>query len=68
MLDHNKMLIRKEASLSREVNMYYEFSVKSRWGFNRGYLKLMSSIFYQILIFSPNVSPLKTMKIFFYFI
>ena len=28
------------------------------------YLKLMSAIFYQILIFSPNDSPLKTVKLF----
>ena len=26
------------------------------------YLKLVSAIFYQIFIFSPNDSPLKTMK------
>ena len=32
------------------------------------YLKLVSAIFYQIFIFSPNESPLKTMKKVFYFI
>ena len=32
------------------------------------YLKLASAIFYQIFIFSPNDSPLKTMKNVFYFI
>ena len=32
------------------------------------YLKLVSAIFYQIFILSPNVSPLKTMKNVFYFI
>ena len=32
------------------------------------YLKLVSAIFYQIFIFSPNDSPSKTMKKFFYFI
>ena len=31
-------------------------------------LKLVSAIFYQICIFSPNHSPLKTMKNNFYFI
>ena len=31
-------------------------------------LKLVSAIFYQIFIFSPNDSPLKTMKNVFYFI
>ena len=31
-------------------------------------LKLVPAIFYQIYIFSPNDSSLKTMKIFFYFI
>ena len=31
-------------------------------------LKLVSAIFYQIYIFSPNDSPLKTMKNIFYFI
>ena len=31
-------------------------------------LKLVPAIFYQILIFSPNDSPLKTMKNVFYFI
>ena len=31
-------------------------------------LKLVSAIFYQILFFSPNDSPLKTMKNNFYFI
>ena len=31
-------------------------------------LKLVSAIFYQISIFSPNDSPLKTMKNVFYFI
>ena len=31
-------------------------------------LKLVSAIFYQILIFSPNACPLKTMKNVFYFI
>ena len=31
-------------------------------------LKLVSAIFYQIFIFSPNKSPLKTMKNVFYFI
>ena len=31
-------------------------------------LKLVSTIFYQIFIFSPNDSPLKTMKNAFYFI
>ena len=31
-------------------------------------LKLVSSIFYQIFIFSPNESPSKTMKRIFYFI
>ena len=31
-------------------------------------LKLVSAIFYQIFIFSPNYSPLKTMKNVFYFI
>ena len=30
-------------------------------------LKLVSAIFYQIFIFEPNDSPLKTLKIFFYF-
>ena len=33
-----------------------------------GPLKLVSAVFYHIFIFSPNDSPLKTMKIFFYFI
>ena len=32
------------------------------------FLKLVSAIFYQIFIFSPNDSPLKTMKNVFYFI
>ena len=32
------------------------------------YLKLVSAIFYQFFIFSPNDSPLKTMKNVFYFI
>ena len=32
------------------------------------YLKLVSAIFYQIFIFSPNDSPSKTMKNVFYFI
>ena len=32
------------------------------------YLKLVSAIFYQIFIFSPDDSPLKTMKNIFYFI
>ena len=32
------------------------------------YLKLVSAIFYQIFIFPPNDSPLKTMKNAFYFI
>ena len=31
-------------------------------------LKLLLAIFYQIFIFSPNDSPLKTMKNVFYFI
>ena len=31
-------------------------------------LKLVSAIFYQIFIFSPNDSPLKTMRNIFYFI
>ena len=31
-------------------------------------LKTVSAIFYQIFIFSPNDSPLKTMKNVFYFI
>ena len=31
-------------------------------------LKLVSAIFYQIFIFPPNKSPLKTMKNVFYFI
>ena len=31
-------------------------------------LKLVSAIFYRIFIFSPNDSPLKTMKNVFYFI
>ena len=31
-------------------------------------LKLVSAIFYQIFIFPPNGSPLKTMKNVFYFI
>ena len=31
------------------------------------YLKLVSAIFYQIFIFSPNDKPLKTMKNAFYF-
>ena len=31
-------------------------------------LKLVSAIFYQICIFSPNDSPLKTIKNVFYFI
>ena len=31
-------------------------------------LKLVSAIFYQVFIFSPNDSPLKTMKNVFYFI
>ena len=31
-------------------------------------LKLVSAIFYQIFIFSPNDSPLKTMKSVLYFI
>ena len=30
--------------------------------------KLVSAIFYQLFIFSPNDSPLKTMKNVFYFI
>ena len=34
----------------------------------KGCLKLVSAIFYQILIFSPNDSPLKTVKNVFYFI
>ena len=33
-----------------------------------GNLKLVSAIFYQIFIFSPTDSPLKTMKNVFYFI
>ena len=32
------------------------------------HLKLVSAIFYQIFIFSPNDSPSKTMKSVFYFI
>ena len=32
------------------------------------FLKLVSAIFYQIFIFSPNDSPLKTMKNVFHFI
>ena len=32
------------------------------------YLKLVSAIFYQVFIFSPNDSPLKTVKNVFYFI
>ena len=32
------------------------------------YLKLLSAIFYQMFIFSPNDSRSKTMKIVFYFI
>ena len=34
----------------------------------KGLLKLVSTIFYQIFIFSPNDSPSKTMKNVFYFI
>ena len=34
----------------------------------RSRLKLLSTIFYQIFIFSPNDSPSKTMKNVFYFI
>ena len=33
-----------------------------------GFLKLVSTIFYQIFIFSPNDSPLETMKNVFYLI
>ena len=36
--------------------------------FLNNFLKLVSAIFYQIFIFSPNHSPLKTMKNVFYFI
>ena len=35
---------------------------------DQGYLKLVSAIFYQFLIFSPDDSPSKTVKNVFYFI
>ena len=38
-----------------------------KWNFKRQ-LKLMSTIFYQIFIFSPNNGPSETMKSVFYFI
>ena len=38
------------------------------FGHNQLPLKLVSAIFYQIFIFSPNDGPLKTMKNVFYFI
>ena len=36
--------------------------------FNCSYLKLVPAFFYQIFNFSPNDSPLETMRNFFYFI
>ena len=43
-------------------------SVMRRYLVKSTILKLVSAIFYQIFIFSPNCSPLKTMNNIFYFI
>ena len=45
-----------------------EILLKSCRIFDVAYLKLVSAIFYQIFIFSPNDSPSKTVKNVFYFI
>ena len=47
---------------------YSNFDSKSISITANSQLKLVSAIFYQIFIFSPNDSPLKTVKNIFYFI
>ena len=52
-----------------EINQYKKVcqGFYSKLPLSQGFLKLVSAIFYQIFIFSPNDSPL-TMKYVFYFI
>ena len=50
------------------VNLQGPFSANVLKKVLMKYLKLVSAIFYQIFIFSPNDSPSKTMKNAFYFI
>ena len=53
------------------ISTYYLFGLLKFTGYQEisfVHLKLVSAIFYQIFIFSPYDSPLKTMKNVFYFI
>ena len=45
--------------------MFQDLNKQFNWNL---VLKLVSAIFYQIFIFSPNDSPLKTIKNVFYFV
>ena len=53
----------KHSTLIYEVKLF-----KNNFNNFNKFLKLVSAIFYQIFIFSPNDSPLKTVKNIFYFI
>ena len=57
---------RSTAILNRED--YFEKCMIIKKMVHINYLKLVSAIFYQNFIFSPNDSPLKTVKNVFYFI
>ena len=52
---------------TKQRNLCVTFLQKSKREYFKN-LKLVSAIFYQIFIFSPNDSPSKTMKNVFYFI
>ena len=73
-LNTNKQSCNIEMSNRTAIYTIHE-AKKNRWQkkiatrvFFLLFLKLISAIFYQILIFSPNDSPSKTMKNVFYLI
>ena len=68
-VNFEKLVLQQQIISLTQVNLQIQNDFKKLEQYDRRLrLKLVSTIFYQIFIFSPNDSPPKTMKNVFYFI
>ena len=62
------VVVRHTFASPKSWKMVSQVNLKNDLSYENDFLKPMYAILYQILIFSPNDSPSKTMKNVFYFI